>query len=903
MSEKEKILRPRKARLLGSILPTRSKFLQTAEYEDFNTERTNGSNTTFKNMTSSTMNLGLIFSRSELTVSTQNVYVGETATITATLRVNEVVAKNEKVFIVVNGLQHELTTNNSGVVSYSETFSSGGNVPVVVYYKGNVEKHYAAAEPVTPTLNILKRSTSISATNQSCIVRDNVTVPITLKDNRNSNVTSGTVRVKDGSTIVKEISVTGSSLSFKVKPTSAGTTTYTLEYIDNELVYENSTGTVKVTASKLNTTISASNVTCYAGDNITVPITLKDSNNNSITSGKVTVKQGSTTVATINASSNIEWEFVPNTVGETTYTITYGGDNRYQSSSTSMKITCNTISTTVIASNKTAYYGDTVNIPVNVKDSNNKNVPAGTIRLINLAQNRQIGELTIGTDTLQFPFNYEEGTYQLRVSFIPASNKYASSQKDITVTIKQRYATISASSKTCNVGDTVTIPITVKSGGSNITSGTIKVKKDNVVIETLVIGTDALEFSVTPTTSGNVRYTIDLESNMYTASSITITVSAGLKSATINNASTSCYLNESYNISSMLKVIDSNTNANVTEGTLTLKEGSTTLNTWNLANTTPSYSLTPDSTGTKTLKLEFSGVTYASTSGTITLQVIAEDTTTTLTTGQILFKGGETEPYMKVVVKDTSNAKVNKGQVEIIASNSNCNVSGISLGTFSMSAHDGELHLARSNLKLNDLWNALEAKEYLFFTTYTINAIYTGAGRYNNSSQTADSLKIKSYGNAMFCRVDVKSQSTEYDIETAIQIVDYWRYDGLVTEDDGVYNIGNVQQGKIIYIGAIVSAMHSYDSRKTDTSYSTTDNQAVGGVTYNVSTQVNNGTITRQNSERLNGPKTLYNTPCYRSHIVSENVGDTVILWFEWGANANFYHDGAKHGIKYKVVA
>jgi len=304
-----------------------------------------------------------------ITVRDENNVLVDTGNITVTLpngtRVN---------FTLVNGKADVTFTLPSTVGDYTLNATYNGN------YRYNTSKNTGNVHVQdTP---IIKTDVIVTPSNVSSHPAYNVTINVNVTDKNGNPVTSGTV-----STIINGVTYTSNVLNGKatfknVTMPNAGEYNYTVNY-EGDSYYNPSTGTGILNITKFNTNLSVSNVTGEPGDNVLVFINLTDENGENL-NGNVTVNlpNGSKIIVPIvNGKGNYTYT-LPG-VGNYTLNVTYGGDSLYNGSNGTgnVKVTSPIdpkLDVKVTPSNISSHPGYTVNITVNVTDSNGNPVQNGT---------------------------------------------------------------------------------------------------------------------------------------------------------------------------------------------------------------------------------------------------------------------------------------------------------------------------------------------------------------------------------------------------------------------------------------------------------------------------------------------------------------------------------------------
>ena len=206
-----------------------------------------------------------------------------------------------------------------------------GEATITVSFSGN--KKYAAAESKNITVTVSKVPTEISAEGCELFVDDNVTISYVLIPED----AEGDVRFMSNDTgVVYADAETG-----VVVGRGAGTATVTVTYFGNDK-YESSTTNVTVTVSKVPTEISAEGCELFVDDNVTISYELIPED----AEGDVRFMSNDSSVVYADAETGI---IVGRAVGTATVSISFFGDDRYESSSTNVTVTVSLKDASVVA--------------------------------------------------------------------------------------------------------------------------------------------------------------------------------------------------------------------------------------------------------------------------------------------------------------------------------------------------------------------------------------------------------------------------------------------------------------------------------------------------------------------------------------------------------------------------
>lgn len=257
---------------------------------------------------------------------------------------------------VVNGIaSYSFTTE--GIKFITAKFSAPG------FYDSTVSKQI-----------IVKRFfTELTAPNVNCDYNSGKNIVATLKNKENGY-----------SVIGVEVRITVGGNTHILKTNDKGQVFLTTDGLIPDLytaiikfegnkAFEGSTTAASVAINKLNTKLSAKNVTCNYNSGKNIVASIKDAKGKAIAGVKVIIAVGSvskilTTDENGHASMSLE-NIVPDTY---TATVTFLGNSIYNSSSTTAEVTINKLNAALTASDVTTYYNEGKKLVATLKSADGK---------------------------------------------------------------------------------------------------------------------------------------------------------------------------------------------------------------------------------------------------------------------------------------------------------------------------------------------------------------------------------------------------------------------------------------------------------------------------------------------------------------------------------------------------
>jgi hypothetical protein len=360
-----------------------------------------------------------------------------------------------------------------------------------------------------------------------------VTSPATAKP-------TGTVTVLDGTTQVGTGTLSGGAVTVSVDTTgmAVGDHTLTVQYggADN---FASSSKDITLTLSKAASTVTAADQSATYGSAGAVTASVSGAAN---PGGAVTFSEGATTLgqANVGSDSTATLALPEVTLGAGTHTITaaYGGSGTLDASSTTFTLTVAKAATSVVASNASGTEGSSVSVPVTVTSSATGK-PTGTVTVLNGTTQVGSGTLSGGAVTVSVnTSSLHTGANSLTVKYGGADN-FATSSKDITVTITaaKKTATVTAPDVSVGYGHTVSLPITVK-GAAGTPTGQVRVLYGSKSLGTVTLNGGKAKLTIPAKSLAPGRRALSLQyggNAVYAAATGTATVTVTKAIATITD--------------------------------------------------------------------------------------------------------------------------------------------------------------------------------------------------------------------------------------------------------------------------------------------------------------------------------------------------------------------------------
>jgi hypothetical protein len=432
---------------------------------------------------------------------------------------------------------------------------------------------------------------------------------------------TGTVTFTDGSTTLGTGTISSGTASYSLQTLAAGSHSISASYGGDKNNNSSVSPTLTQTVNKQNTTVtlaSSANPSIYGAS-----VTFNAAGLPLAANGSVTFKDGSTALATVPISfGSATYSTTGLAGGVHSMTATYGGDSSDNpSTSSTLTQTVNPASASVAltsSANPTSA-GSMLTFTATVAPS----AATGTVTFMDGSTALGTGAIGSGTATYS-TWTLAAGSHPLTASYGGNANYSSGTSATLmqTVTAANTTLTLTSSASPSPYGSPVTFTATVtppiatgsvtfKDGSTTLGTGTISSGTATYSTSTLVAG----QHSITASYAGNVGY------NSSVSPTLTETVSqVGTTVALASSANPSLY-------GSSVTFTATVTPTTAT-GTVTFKDGSTTLGTSTIGSGTASYSISTLAVGSHSVAASYSGDTnYNSSSSAILTQAVNQAST------------------------------------------------------------------------------------------------------------------------------------------------------------------------------------------------------------------------------------------------------------------------------------
>ena len=372
------------------------------------TAKYNGDSQYNNSSTTASITVKKITTKLTLKVSNSTPVNNTSITITATLTdENNNKVANQNITITVGGKTFKVKTNSNGIATQSYTPTKVETQIIAVTYKGD-SQYVNSTATANITVKKINSKLTVKASNTTLTLNTSINITAILTD-ANGNKLSGqnvTINVAGRTYTVK--TDTSGVATKAYTPTTVGKQTITATY-KGDSKYNNSTATTNITVNKINTklTLKVSNTTPKVTDTITITATLTDAKGNKVAGQNVTlsVEDKRYTIKTNNNGIATQTHKLTK-AQTTTITAKYNGNNNYNPSTTSTKVTVkeNILNTsmTITVNNTKPRVNDNVMVAFTLKDEKNNPVKNQEIKVSMNGNNTTVKTNTNGVATTNY---------------------------------------------------------------------------------------------------------------------------------------------------------------------------------------------------------------------------------------------------------------------------------------------------------------------------------------------------------------------------------------------------------------------------------------------------------------------------------------------------------------------
>ena len=511
---------------------------------------------------------------------------------------------------------------SGGTATLNIATLSVGAHSLTASYGGDTNDAISVSTAVNQTVNQAATITTLTTSPRPSTFGASVTLTATLAPVS----ATGTVTFFDGAANLGTGNLSGGTATLNISTLSVGVHSLTASYGGdaNDATSISSAVSQTVNQAPTATTLTSSLNPSTFGASVTLTATLAPSN----ATGTVTFKDGATTLGTGTLSGGTATLNIATlSVAAHSLTASYGGDtNDATSTSATLTQTVNQAptTTTLTSSLNPSTFGASVTLTATLAPSS----ATGTVTFKDGATTLGTGSLSGGTATLNIS-TLSVAAHSLTASYGGDTNDATSTSSTLTQTVNQAptTTTLTSSLNPSTFGASVTLTATLAPSSA---TGTVTFKDGATTLGTgsLSGGTATLNISTLSVAAHSLTASYGGDTNDATSTSATLT-------QTVNQAPTTTTLTSSLNPSTFgasVTLTATLAPSNAT-GTVTFKDGATTLGMGSLSGGTATLNVSTLSVAAHSLTASYGGDTNDATSAssTLTQTVNQAPTTTTLT--------------------------------------------------------------------------------------------------------------------------------------------------------------------------------------------------------------------------------------------------------------------------------
>lgn len=327
--------------------------------------------------------------------------------------------------------------------------------------------------------NIRNTLITINTSNSTPIITNNITITATLTDEHGTKLANQKITLTIGNKTYNLTTNSNGEITQKYTTDNIGKQNITAKYSGTNQYNATSTTTSITVQDKVSTkiTLTASNSTPIVNHTITITATLTDKDNKKLSNQNVTLNiAGKTYNLKTNANGVVTQSYTPTKVESQTITATYKGNNQYNTSTSSIKVTVkNKINTKTTATATNGIIGEKLTLKATVTDTANNKISEGNLIFklngVTIKDNGKLtgssnplrAKVTNGVATATITADLEmRNANKLTAHYIGTDMYNASASSAVKIQISQRNASIVVSSNVKTIKQRQVLTLTAK---------------------------------------------------------------------------------------------------------------------------------------------------------------------------------------------------------------------------------------------------------------------------------------------------------------------------------------------------------------------------------------------------------------------------------------------------------
>ena len=623
-----------------------------------------------------------------------------------------------------------LATNNltAGSATYTSSTLSVTSHSITAVYNGDSNFTTNTSSALSQVVNKSDTTATLtSSTNPTVFGQAVVFTATVAAASPGVGTPSGTVTFKDGATALSTNTLSGGQVNYTNSTLAPGSHSLTAVYNGDGNFNTNTSGVVTQTvgqASSTTSVASSANPSVF-GQSVTFTATVSAVAPGAGTpTGSVIFQDGGTPLVTNNLSSG-QATFASSSlsVGSHSITAIYAGDSNFSGSDNagsplSQTVNAASTTTTVASSANPSVSGQSVTFTATVSvTAPGSGTPTGTVTF-------KDGATTLGTGTLGAgSATYSTSTLSVTSHSITAlyagdGNFNTSTSSALTQTVNKANSTtaVTSSANPSVSGQSVVLTATVSasSPGSGTPSGTVVFKDGGVAISTNTLSGGVANYTNTTLSvashSITVAYNGDASFNTNISGTLTQTVNKASSSVALGSSANPSVFGQSVTITATVSAVSPA--SGTPTGTVTFKDGATSLATNNLSGGVATYTSSTLSVTSHSITAVYNGDSNfnTNTSSALTQTVNKSDTTPTLTSNTNPSVFGQSVIFTATVAATSPGAGTPTGTVVF---------------------KDGATALFTNTLSGG---SATYTNSALSVTSHSMTVVYNGDGNFNTNT-------------------------------------------------------------------------------------------------------------------------------------------------------------------------
>ena len=582
-------------------------------------------------------------------------------------------------------------TLSGGTATYSTSALSVAGHSLTAVYGGDATYRTSTSSTLTQTVNAASTTTAVVSGTNPSVFGQSVTFTATVAAVApGAGTLTGTVTFKDGAITLGTGTLSGGTATYSTSALSVASHSITAVYggDGNFTTSTSSTLTQTVNAAGTTTSLASNANPSVFGQSVTLTATVTPS----AATGTVTFKDGATTLGTGTLSGgNATFSTSALTVAGHSLTAVYGGDASYgTSTSSTLTQTVNQASTTtaVVSGTNPSVFGQSVTFTATVAAAApGAGAPGGTVTFKDGASTLGTGTLSSGTATYSTSALSVAG-HSITAVYGGDGNFTTSTSSSLTQTVNAASTTtaVVSSLNPSNYGQSVTFTATVSAmaPGAGAPSGTVTFKDGVTVLGSVALAGGTADLAVSSLGPGSHSISAEYGGDGDFAGS-----SASL-SQTVEQNSTGTALAASPaspSVHGQNVTLTATVTPSAATGTVTFKDGVTTLGTGTLSGGTATYSTTALAVGSHSFTAVYEGDSShaGSTSSAESYAVDPAATSTALSTNPNPSVTGESVTLTATVAAVAPGAGTPAGTVTFYDGATSLGAGSLSGGTATLS--------------------------------------------------------------------------------------------------------------------------------------------------------------------------------------------------------------------------